>query len=278
MVQTSRAESHAAGGAVNVPPLSLSATPGKTSSAGPPERIANPGLTVFLPVHNEAETIGEVLDVVYREVVVPTGAELLVCEDGSTDGTDEVLRELAKMYPMRLLAGGSRKGYANAVREGLEQIQTPFTFFADSDGQYDPRDFWRLWPHAPEYDIIVGLKVSRDEPLHRILLSRGFHVLAKMTTNVPLKDMDCGFRLVRKEVVKEVLPEATTLRYSFWAEFTMIAYRKGFRILEVPISHRSRPRGTTSIYTLDRLPAIMRHQFLGLLTLGKRLRNRTRKN
>ena len=98
-----------------------------------------------------------------------------------------------------------------------------------------------------------------------------------MTTEVPLKDMDCGFRLVRKEVVEEVLPEATTLRYSFWAEFTMIAYRKGFRILEVPITHRSRPRGRTSIYTMDRLPEIVRHQFVGLLTLGMRLRDPPRK-
>ncbi len=267
----------AEGGAVNVASSPLSYAPGRTSSAGSSERVANPGLTVFLPVHNEAETIREVLDVVYREVVVPTGAELLVCEDGSTDGTDQVLRELAQTYPMRLLAGGSRKGYADAVREGLQQIRTPLTFFADSDGQYDPRDFWRLWPHAAEYDIVVGHKVSRNEPLHRILLSRGFHVLAKMTTEVPLKDMDCGFRLVRQEVVEEVLPEATTLRYSFWAEFTMIAYRKGFRILEVPITHRPRPRGTTSIYTVDRLPRIMSHQFVGLLTLGLRLRNPPRK-
>ena len=261
---------------VNVVSSSLAAAPGSASGAEPSKRAANPALTVFLPVHNEAEMIGEVLDVVYREVVVPTGADFLVCEDGSTDGTDEVLRELAKRYPMRLLAGGSRKGYADAVREGLQQIRTPLTFFADSDGQYDPRDFWRLWPHAAEYDIVVGRKVVRDEPLHRILLSRGFHVLAKMATQVPLKDMDCGFRLVRREVVEEVLPEATTLRYSFWAEFTMIAYRKGFRILEVPITHRSRPRGTTSIYTVDRLPGIMRHQFVGLLTLGRRLRDSRR--
>src|SRR2546426_9635766 len=161
---------------VNVASSPLAAAPGSVSSAEPSERVAKSALTVFLPVHNEAEMIGEVLDGVYREVVVPTGADFLVCEDGSTDGTDEVLRELAKTYPMRLLAGGSRKGYADAVREGLQQIRTPLTFFADSDGQYDPRDFWRLWPHAAEYDIVVGRKVVRDEPLHRILLSRGFHV------------------------------------------------------------------------------------------------------
>jgi len=265
------------GGAVEIASSPLSAAHGRVPTAGPSERNATPGLTVFLPVHNEAETIREVLDVVYREVVVPTRADLLVCEDGSTDGTDEVLRELAKRYPMRLRVGGSRKGYAGAVREGLQRIQTPLTFFADSDGQYDPHDFWRLWPHAADYDIVVGRKVVRDEPFHRILLSRGFHVLAKMMTEVPLKDMDCGFRLLRKEVVEAVLPEATTLPDSFWAEFTIIAYRKGFRILEVPITHRPRPRGTTSIYTMDRLPGIMSREFVGLVALGQRLRNPARR-
>src|SRR5207253_7968631 len=89
------------GGAVEIASSPLSAAHGRVPTAGPSERNATPGLTVFLPVHNEAETIREVLDVVYREVVAPTRADLLVCEDGSTDGTDEVLREMAKRYPMR---------------------------------------------------------------------------------------------------------------------------------------------------------------------------------
>src|SRR3989475_10683263 len=94
----------------------------------------------------------------------------------------------------------------------------------------------------------------------------------------PLLDMGSCYRSVQKVVVKQVLPEATTLRYSFWAECSMIAYRKGFRILEVPITHRSRPPGMTSIYTVDRLPSIMRHQFVGLLTLGMRLRDARREH
>lgn len=244
---------------------------------GPNEgRVAaglEPGsLTVFLPVHNEADVIEEVLDTFYAKVVSPTSARLLVCEDGSTDGTGAVLDRLAAKYPMWLEKAGIRKGYAGAVRDGLASVTTPFVFFADSDGQYYPEDFWKLAPYAGEYDMVIGRKVNRDEPRHRILLSWGFHLLAKVLTDVPLNDMDCGFRILRRATIDRVLPEVGSLPYSFWAEFTILAYRRGLRIIEVPVSHRSRLRGTTSIYKPSRLPVIVSRQFMGLLALSRRLK------
>ena len=233
------------------------------------------GLTILLPVHNEAQTIEQVLAGFWEAVVQPTSAKILICEDGSTDGTGEVLRRLAGKYPLRFVNGTDRKGYAGAVRDGLLQIDTSQVFFADSDGQYYPEDFWKLWRHVEEYDMIVGSKVNRSEPLHRLLLSRGFHLLAKVMTGVPLQDMDCGFRILRRDVADKVLPEVRSLPYSFWAEFTILAYRKGIRILEVPVSHRSRLNGDTSIYQWNRLPMIVRRQFRGLIELARRLREPT---
>ena len=230
------------------------------------------GLTILLPVHNEAQTIEQVLAGFWEAVVQPTSAKILICEDGSTDGTGDVLRRLAGKYPLRFVNGTDRKGYAGAVRDGLLQIDTSQVFFADSDGQYYPEDFWKLWRHVEEYDMIVGSKVNRSEPLHRLLLSRGFHLLAKVMTGVPLQDMDCGFRILRRDVADKVLPEVRSLPYSFWAEFTILAYRKGIRILEVPVSHRSRLNGDTSIYQWNRLPMIVRRQFRGLIELARRLR------
>jgi hypothetical protein len=96
-------------------------------------------------------------------------------------------------------------------------------------------------------------------------------VLVKAFTNVPLRDMDCGFRLIRRETVKTVLPEVRSLKYSFWAEFSIVAYRKGLRIREVPVSHRPSVRGGTSIYSWDRIPRIMMLQIIGLLRLARRL-------
>lgn len=249
-----------AGRAVEVPP-------------GPvPLPFPQGALTVFLPVHNEAETIEAVVDGFYTQVVERTAARLQIAEDGSTDGTGEVLDRLATRVPMRLNRGGERKGYAEAVRDGLKRVDTPYVFFADSDGQYYPEDFWKLVPYMKDHDMVIGRKVNRDEPFHRILLSRGFHVLARVLTTVPLQDMDCGFRILRRDIVDEILPLVRSLPYSFWAEFTILAYRRGLRVLEVPVSHRSRLSGTTSIYRVERLPEIVSRQFLGLTELSRRLR------
>lgn len=237
-----------------------------------------PELTILLPVHNEAESIGEVLQDFHDQVVQPVGAELLICEDGSADGSRAVLQGLAESLRMRLVFGDARKGYATAVRDGLRHVESPLVFFADSDGQYDPKDFWKLWSRLDGYDMVIGRKIKRSEATYRTLLSRGFHVLARALTGVPLQDMDCGFRLIRREVIEQVLPEVESLKYSFWAEFSIIAYRRGFRILEVPVSHRPRLNGSTSIYAWKRLPKILSVQIVGLLKLAHRLAHQARLN
>ena len=239
-------------------------TPGPASSP-------DSSLTVFLPVYNEAYSIGQVLQEFHDAVLVPYHAGLLVCEDGSTDGSPEVLSKLSKTLPMDLVVGPNRKGYDGGVRDGLRRITTDYVFFSDSDGQYDPSEFGRIWNARGQYDMVIGRKDHRSEKVYRTVLSRGFHVLVKAFTNVPLRDMDCGFRLIRRETVKTVLPEVRSLKYSFWAEFSIVAYRKGLRIREVPVSHRPSVRGGTSIYSWDRIPRIMMLQIIGLLRLARRL-------
>jgi dolichol-phosphate mannosyltransferase len=228
-------------------------------------------VTVFLPAYNEAETITQVLREFTEVVVKPLNAELLVCEDGSTDGTEKVLERLAAEMPMRLVTSRPRKGFARAVKDGLSLARSDLVFFADSDGQYDPQDFWKIWEVRDSYDLIIGRKVYREEKFYRAFLSRVFHCLIKAFTTVPLQDMDSGFRLIRREVVEDVLPEVRSLAYSFNAEFAIISYRRGFRILEVPISHRASMQADTSIYTWNKMPRIIFAQLIGLLRLANRL-------
>jgi glycosyltransferase involved in cell wall biosynthesis len=249
---------------MNSPTESIPTAPSDISTPNAP-------LTLFLPVYNEVNSIAEVLRGFYEQVARPLGAELLVCEDGSSDGTPQVLERLSREIPMRLVSSPSRKGYGGALRDGLRLVRTPYVFIADSDGQYDPSEFWKIWNAANSFDMVIGCKVRREERFYRTLLSRGFHMMIKTFTGVPLRDMDCGFRLIRHEVIAKVLPEVRSLRYSFLAEFSIVAYRKGFRILEVPVSHRARIAGTTSIYAWNRLPWIIYYQVTGLLKLAWRL-------
>jgi glycosyltransferase involved in cell wall biosynthesis len=241
------------------------------SSAPRSSEGTQPPATVFMPAFNEAASISQVVREFSDVVVKPLGAELLICEDGSTDGTDDVLKKLSAEVPMRLVTSRTRKGFSRAVKDGLNLARSEYVFFTDSDGQYDPNDFWKLWSARDSYDLIIGRKLYREEKFYRAFLSRGFHILVKAFTDVPLKDMDCGFRLIRREVVGAVLADVGSLGYSFNAEFSILTYRRGFRVIEVPISHRPSLQGSTSIYTWDKMPKIIFHQLVGLLRLAYRL-------
>lgn len=242
-----------------------------TASAGLLSAQSPGAISILLPAYNEAQTIEAVVREFYRSVATPLRSPILVCEDGSTDGTKDVLARLARELPMDVISDSRRMGYAGGVKRGLLLTGGDAIFFSDSDGQYDPQDFWKLLNDLPEADMVIGCKVKREEPFYRTVLARGFHVLARALFGVRLRDMDCGFRIIRRSYVDAVVDSVKSLPYSFWAEFTILGSLRGFRIREVPISHRSRLVGATSIYQLERLPHIVLAQFLGLLRLRRRM-------
>jgi glycosyltransferase involved in cell wall biosynthesis len=228
-------------------------------------------ISILMPAYNEAETIEAVVRGFYKSVATPLHSPILVCEDGSTDGTKDVLNRLSQELPVEVISDERRMGYAGGVKRGLLLTGGDAVFFSDSDGQYDPEDFWKLVKELPGADMVIGCKVKREEPFHRTVLAWGFHVLARTLFGVRLRDMDCGFRIIRRSYVNAVVDSVMSLPYSFWAEFTILGALRGFRIREVPISHHSRLVGGSSIYQIDRLPRIILSQFRGLLSLRRRL-------
>ncbi len=230
-------------------------------------RIYAPVTSVLLPAYNEAETIVDTVTAYHKEICEKLPAELIVAEDGSTDGTKEILASLKNKIHFRLLSDHNRKGYAKAVSDALRDTNGEWVFFSDSDGQYFPSDFWNLWAQRDGYDMIIGCKTHRRESAHRLILAKGFHEIVNGLFHLNLRDADCGFRLLRKEVIRSVVDEVKFLEYSFWAEFTIRACLKSFRIREVPINHGSRACGDTHIYKLPKIPLIVLQQLRGLARL-----------
>ncbi len=239
-----------------------------------PNGAGRPRIAVIVPAHNEGPTIEAVLRDYTAEVANRLGSEILVCEDGSTDNTRTILERLSGELPLKVVTNGERLGYAGGVKRGLLLADADILFFSDSDGQYDPRDFWDLRARMDGADMVIGVKTERKEPPHRIVLSKGFHFLIRLLFGVDLHDIDCGFRLIKKGIVEDVLRDVGDLPYSFWAEFTVVASLKGYRITEVPVSHRSRLHGNTTIYQPRRLPRILVVQMRGLLRLRRRMADR----
>jgi len=234
---------------------------------GEQSQQAMPDICLLFPVHNEAETIETVITELYNEVCTKMPVEIIVAEDGSTDGTKEILASLRDKIPFQLVSDHNRKGYAKAVSDALKNSFGEWIFFSDSDGQYFPSDFWNLWEQRDGYDMIIGCKTHRRESSHRIILAKGFHKIMNGLFGLNLHDADCGFRLIRQEVIRSVIGKVRFLEYSFWAEFTIRACLKGFSVREVPINHSSRLYGSTHIYKPSNIPLIVLRQLRGLARL-----------
>jgi glycosyltransferase involved in cell wall biosynthesis len=234
--------------------------------------VPKPMLSIVLPAYNEAESIRGVVLEYFGEIVTKLHSRLIVAEDGSVDQTPEILAGLAAQVPITLLSDRNRKGYAKGVADALKACKEDWVFFSDSDGQYFSSDFWQLWENRQGYDMIVGRKTHRDEGIHRIILSKTFHTLFNSLFGLRLHDADCGFRLIRREVIESVVDKTKTLTYSFWAEFTIRACLKNFRVLEFPINHANRMNGGTRIYATSKIPMIVLKQLKGLAYLYKEIR------
>lgn len=240
----------------------------------PRYKDAKPDVAVLMPVHNEAECIEGVVTEFYNELSRRLLVEVVCCEDGSTDGTKDVLRTLAEKVPMKVILGAERKGYSNAIRDGLRLVNANYVLFTDSDGQHRPEDFWRLYELRLRYEVVSGCRVNRADPLHRRVMSSVFQWISRRLFKLPkLKDITAPYRLVQADVAKKVAEEYRYMRESFWTEFTIRAYKRGYRIIEVPIEHRSRVGGGTRVYKPTKIPKIVLSQLTAQLKLWWELRS-----
>lgn len=227
-----------------------------------PAKSSRPQIAVVMPVHNEADTVHAVVDELSATLLAGHPATLFVFEDGSRDGTGDVLQKMAGTMPfLRVSTSPERKGYPRAVRDAILSIdpqEFPLLAFLDGDGQYDPRDFERLWSEfqAGTAEIVQARRTQRTEALYRALPSKVLRRLEGLLFNPGTKDVTSAFRIMRTEVAQAVARNVRYSRYNFWLEFTARASAMGYRQIEVPTSYRSRA-GATKVYGLRKMPKIL---------------------
>lgn len=229
-------------------------------------------ISLLLPVHNEAGNIERVIRSFYNELHEKVPLEIVVAEDGSTDGTKEILQSLSKEIPLTLLMDDERRGYLGGLRAGLSKVTGNYVLFCDSDGQHDATDFWKLYESRDGCDIVSGWRINRADSFHRKVMSRTFQWFAKVIFSLPsLHDITAPYRLVRTDVAKKISQDVKYMVESYWTEFTIRACTMGARIKEVPVRHNDRLSGTTRVYGLSKIPRIVASQFVSLFKIREEL-------
>src|SRR6202140_509902 len=140
------------------------------------------GLSVFFPAYNDSGTIASmVIRAVKAASELTPDYEIIVVDDGSADGTAEIADELARTYPqVRAVHHPKNRDYGAALRTGFRSATKELIFYTDGDAQYDPAELSILWAKmTPDADLVNGYKISRADPLHRIVIGGAYHHIVR---------------------------------------------------------------------------------------------------
>jgi len=213
-----------------------------------------PGLSIFFPAYNDAGTIASlvILAVQVAGRLTPD-FEVIVVNDGSADATKEILDALARTYPnVRIVHQPRNLGYGAALRTGFSTATKSLIAYTDGDAQYDPAEFELLWNGlTPEADMVNGYKISRSDPWHRIVIGRIYHHTVKLLFRLRVRDVDCDFRLMRREIFDRVKLEKDT--GVICLEMMRKIQDAGFRVVEVPVHHYHRLHGRSQFFNFKRV-------------------------
>ena len=222
------------------------------------------GLSAVVPAYNEAGNIDGVVEALLAVLPVVAGRhEIIVVDDGSSDGTGAAV---AGRPGVRVIRHPTNRGYGAALRSGLAVAREPWCVFLDGDGQLDPRDLPRLVAAVDDADLVAGYRAARADPPLRRLYGWLWNALVRLLLGVRVRDVNCAFKLVHGEVLRSVTLESRGALLS--AELLGKALRHGFRVRQVPVSHRGRHLGTAT----GGAPHVVARALYELAVLGCQIR------
>ena len=212
------------------------------------------GLSVFFPAYNDSGTIASmVIRAVQAASAVTSDYEVVVVNDGSLDATGDIIDELARTYPtVRVVHHATNRGYGGALQTGFRTAAKELIFYTDGDAQYDPGELSVLWAKmGPDVDLVNGYKISRSDPLHRIIVGRIYHHVVRLLFGLKVRDVDCDFRLMRRAIFERIALEKQS--GVICLEMMKKIQDAGFRIVEVPVHHYHRAFGKSQFFNVRRI-------------------------
>jgi glycosyltransferase involved in cell wall biosynthesis len=211
-------------------------------------------ITVFFPAFNDegsiASLVTDALGVLPR---LTDDFEVLVVNDGSADATRAVLEELARASPhVRVIHHERNRGYGAALRTGFGHARKELVFYTDGDGQYDVRELAALRPLLTDaVGAVNGYKIKRSDARSRIVIGGAYNRLARLLFRLPIRDVDCDFRLMRRQAVERL--DLVSSSGVICVELVRKLHASGCVFAEAPVRHYPRRHGRSQFFTFGRV-------------------------
>lgn len=227
-------------------------------------------ISVFFPFYNEEANIKNTINAAQKTLNKVAGKwEIIAVNDGSTDSTLKIANELAKKDSrIRVVNHKVNKGYGEALKSGFYNSKYAWIATTDGDGQFDFSEITKLWEKTDKAQVVIGYRIDRKDPFIRKFFGWGWTLLANIILRINVRDVDCAFKLVKKEVIEKI-PRLESERGGMISpELLAKARKEGFKIAQVGVHHYPRIKGHQTGADLK----VIVKSFADLLKLWKKLR------
>lgn len=201
----------------------------------------------MMPAYNEAENIERAVESA-RKALHECGREyeIIVVDDGSVDGTGEMLEAMERAgNDLRVIHHRPNLGYGASLRDGFAAARMPLVFYTDSDNQFDVSEISLLLPHIDAHKLVIGWRIDRKDKRIRKIFAWGFNRLVRLVFDLRVRDIDCAFKLFRREIFDEIKMESK--KYFVDGEILVKARALGFPVKEVGVRHFPRTAGFAKV-------------------------------
>lgn len=227
-----------------------------------------PRLSVIVPVYNEEENLEQAvssLNALLKKECADY--EIIVVDSASTDKTGDIAKKLVKNYPkVTNIRQDVRKGFGNGLREGYDAAKLDYVWYVDADLPYDLADLKKSFPFMPEYDAIIGYKTGKRENKWRSVMSFVYNALIRLVFNLPFKDINYSYKIIRNSVLKKL-----DLRADGWfvtVELLVELNRGRYKVKQVHVPFKLRAKGESKV---NNYPKVIWYFIKEILLYKKRL-------
>lgn len=214
-------------------------------------------LSIFFPCYNDEKSIGKLIETAVKTAKKLTeDYEVIVVNDGSTDHSAEVLAKYQNKYPqiLKIVTHKKNRGYGGALKSGFKSATKDLIFYTDGDAQYDVEELPLLWMSMRgDVSFVNGIKMIRRDYAYRVIMGQAYAFFVRWMFLLPIYDVDCDFRLIKKNIVDRIKNKLTSDSGSICTELVKESQRAGASFAQVSVTHLPRMHGKSQFFRFDRL-------------------------